>query len=835
MTTETAKHPPDNQTTSPPVFLVSWILSSLFSPNLAYSTSAATLMSTESVGSALPQSVYDLRTRTLTCILSAIRDVEASSRIITAATGALKPNPVAIPHDKHLNADLRQSHSLNTDDLSAHYDTRWLKLLNQVALLLVRENEIVAVLPKRSGPRADLSIMIMTDSDTDSDVDTDSDISEDDHSNNVNPLLCAKIQDDFGYFITRNPRRNSIPTPQHLLEALGEVDNLAGMLTYLSTYRYVSFTSHISSIEYLINKIILTHPSKRDDSVNLLRRYITFRAAPKMHRRFSKSPAFRSIIEALHKIDPRKIPIGGPEILQLTEDTEDYDLVGTILFHVSFPKNKCPSLWHIYNYEDAVLVYDATTAGEFHQMLLFCLERAQGAIANLTKAVKEEGNRQLEEAVMVEAEHWMTLLHIIVHESKVFQVHVQALEGLIAPFVKSNASAGGGIRPPAIIDGIVGDCNLGHQSDGHPQHYQRGVNIPLPDTSATILGDLHDIDADGGFSDTAIEITASQQVSRAVQQSLCLAVSYEQAILSITSRHALPETPISLTLWEPPYNSTIEQSKQMADWTEVIRSMYTSDGNAFANLDGARARNISVEEAIDALKDYGIRNGGRSAVLFKPSMEGSICSFRGCYHAESLIGTIAYGQMNANHPTTAGIPQSVLEGFKNTYRTIGVSKRCCPVCTKLLSLLSTCPDSDATPTPLDALGSVRHRSTEPLTVLLAHHNIYPTALPPSVPTKVASELVVWLEGLVKQIVDEMVRNRRASVQTCRTEDSKGVSSGKKTKRKKKSGRLGQVRKEGCMGGDGRTRFVEWGAVIEGDYTGPTVPMENSTGEKNKII
>ncbi|KAF8422250.1 hypothetical protein EV426DRAFT_706442 [Tirmania nivea] len=117
-----------------------------------------------------------------------------------------------------------------------HVDTRWLELLNQVGLLLVREHEIVAVLPKRSGPRADLSIMTTTDSVTHSDVDTNSDISEDDHSNNVNPQVGSKIQDDFGYFITRIPHRNSKSTPQDLLEALGEVDTLTGILTHLSTY-----------------------------------------------------------------------------------------------------------------------------------------------------------------------------------------------------------------------------------------------------------------------------------------------------------------------------------------------------------------------------------------------------------------------------------------------------------------------------------------------------------------------------------------------------------------------------------------------------------------------
>ncbi|KAF8448123.1 hypothetical protein BGX38DRAFT_1190404, partial [Terfezia claveryi] len=97
--------------------------------------------------------------------------------------------------------------------------------------------------------------------------------------------------------------------------------------------------------------------------------------------------------------------------------------------------------------------------------------------------------------------------------------------------------------------------------------------------------------------------------------------------------------------------------------------------------------------------------------------------------------------------------------FKNTYGTIGVSKRCCPVCTKLLSLLSKHSQRQ-----IQAMMAKR---------LDSHGNIYPTALPPFLPKEVAEELVRWLEGLLKQAVNKVVkRERRGSSGSA---DSKGQS------------------------------------------------------------
>ncbi|RPB20005.1 hypothetical protein L211DRAFT_852715 [Terfezia boudieri ATCC MYA-4762] len=525
-------------------------------------------------------STYDLRTRTLTYILSAFNDSEAKSRVTSTANTSLKPNPVAVSHEKDLHDEPYMDTQSGTYRVcgAPHVDTRWLKLLNQVAQLLVREHEIVAVLPKRSGPLANLSIMVTTDSDTDRDASVNIDVNVVD---SPDVEVGRKKQEDFGYFVTRNPRRGSTPIRQDILEALQEVDTPCGMLAHLNAYRQISFTNHVSCVEQLLNNIISSHGSTREESVTLFRRYITFRAAPKIHRRFSKSPAFKSFIHALHNIDPSQIPVARIGEIRLTRYTVDYELVGTILFNRGFPKEKCPSLWYTYNHKGSVPVYNGATAGEFHQLLLFCLEMAQRNIADLTKKLKEDNGGQVTEAMMLEAEGWMKFLHIMVHESNVFQVHIQALDELIATSIVSNTP--GEVKAPLLCAQWIAD---GRPAKREPPQYgnpttenydmlapqEENIGMPTPDTTTSAVQDSQDIDTDGGISDTAIEINAAQTISRVVQRSLWLAVSYQQAIISLTSRRALPKSPISLTLWESPHNS-IEESKQMANWTEVIRSI----------------------------------------------------------------------------------------------------------------------------------------------------------------------------------------------------------------------------------------------------------------------
>ncbi|KAF8430170.1 hypothetical protein EV426DRAFT_7400 [Tirmania nivea] len=215
-------------------------------------------------------SAHDLRTRTLTFMISALDTTNSKSR--AAAFTSLEHNPVVSDPD-------------GTDS-----NTRWLKLLNQIALLLVREHEIVAVLPKQSGPQAHVNIIVTTDSDSEEDYSL--------RSKDPQPPPPAK------YLVTQNPTSDSpdspTPTAHHLtLETLKTTDSL---LEYLNSHRHVSFLIHVLSVEALLNKCI----SKPIAGITLLKLYITFRAAPKMNWQFN-SPTLTSFYQALQSLTPEEV------------------------------------------------------------------------------------------------------------------------------------------------------------------------------------------------------------------------------------------------------------------------------------------------------------------------------------------------------------------------------------------------------------------------------------------------------------------------------------------------------------------------------------------------
>jgi len=74
-------------------------------------------------------------------------------------------------------------------------------------------------------------------------------------------------------------------------------------------------------------------------------------------------------------------------------------------------------------------------------------------------------------------------------------------------------------------------------------------------------------------------------------------------------------------------------------------------------------------------------------------------------------------------------------------------------------------------------------TAEPLTVLCAHTNIYPTSLAPLVLIDVAECLLSWLEQLLKDEIVRQVKKRRriigSSTKSTRRQDSKRESPRKK--------------------------------------------------------
>ncbi|KAF8420995.1 hypothetical protein EV426DRAFT_709221 [Tirmania nivea] len=121
-------------------------------------------------------------------------------------------------------------------------------------------------------------------------------------------------------------------------------------------------------------------------------------------------------------------------------------------------------------------------------------------------------------------------------------------------------------------------------------------------------------------------------------------------------------------------------------------------------------------------------------------------------------------------------PDSILAPFRNTYLRIGVSKRCCPICALLISLLFSPHTSTS--------GALSSNSSNNKIILSYHQNIYLTALPRFLPEKVAVDVLTVMEEGVRRAGEVLVRmaredkkskKRRASFLSVNSGDSKGES------------------------------------------------------------
>lgn len=680
-----------------------------------------------------------------------LKALNSQSKIPSLNYESLQPNPVVASPENHLYPALGFSTSRN----HTRADSAWLKVLNQVAQLLVREHEIVAVLPKRSGPTAHVSLMVTTDSDSESDME-----------GAASPTSSTLLETN--YLIAQNPRNDQSSKaldPTGALDALQKVSTMDSMLTYLNHHKHVSFSTHVSSIELLLNKVISESHTEISylTRCKILRRYITFRAAPKMLRRFT-APAFQLFIQAVSTLTPEEVALSvsvnsSPGDVPLsTKLPFDHALVTDIIYFKPFDRSSCPHILAQCQSAGGIVNYTPQTAWEFHQLLIFCLTQANKVLSVLSNQLNSDPPQVVTNRALSNAEKWMGYLQNMIHYSPIFKAHIQALDSTISAKMKPQAKA------DKIYEHNVEPYN---ETDLGAQDERDGERDGEAD-AGDMEGEEDEYDADGGISDTLLEITAAQAQDQVTQQSLWLAVSYQQAVDVVVGERTLPKTPISMTLWEPPAAEP-KHSAEMEPWRSVVRDLYPSDGNEEnkqPSVGRPRERStapfsvptgpITAQEVENVLSDFGRRKGGK-ARLFASISEQRI-KFRGAYHAESMLGTLAYLSRHKANPELQVPPAEELALFKHTYGTIGVSKRCCPVCTKILSLLSAHMTPPTSPT-------ITHDWQAPFKVLVAHQNIYPTALPPFTPIEVAQELVTWLEGLLKASIDKRVFKERRSMRS----------------------------------------------------------------------
>ncbi|RPB21192.1 hypothetical protein L211DRAFT_840942 [Terfezia boudieri ATCC MYA-4762] len=679
----------------------------------------------------------DLRARTLTSLLAAL------SSVITVPPDDIVANSSNIFNDGSNVQHTHTTPSVATLTATARGPQRrssrdesdmWLKLLNHIAQLLVREHEIVAVLPKRSGPTAHVNLVVATDSSNDDEDSAD------------------------GYYITRNPRSKS---PEHFPNSLGQLLSIStedAMLNYLHTYRAVSFRNHVRGIEILYNAIVDScnnyttlldefHSDTRAGPVRLaqahlsLRRrlltlFVTFYSVGKMYRRFHSASfeKFRAVMSEMHQVDVEAaVQISSTHNPGVLFTNLEIDVFKSVLADPRVPARAYTRLSEIFDAAELSgkrSLYSKYTAWEIHCLLLLVLERAQAAVDSLYTDIACSSTTYIDISdALSNVRIWMARLQVIVHHSPSIASHMTALESILSP----------------AMDGRVDVLN---------------GNLAMDASTG-------DLDNDDGVTDTAIEISFACKDRRVGQECLWLAVRYQAALECLTAESALPKHPVSFTLCEVSAMGTSDTRTDLHRWRDVIISLYPLPSH---DIVSASDVNISSSEAIATLEEYGQQARTRAThILRSPTHK-----FFGCCHAEAILGTLRH--LSHLPGPAASLPRDIdLVPFQNTFCSIGVSKRCCPVSTKLLSLLGSSHSKNI------SLGHNQGTVT-PRIIFSSHQNIYPTALPPYLPQETAVLLLEWLQGLLKSVVDRLVLKRRRlsaeSQKSTKSSDSKGDSPAK---------------------------------------------------------
>ncbi|KAF8418675.1 hypothetical protein EV426DRAFT_704463 [Tirmania nivea] len=329
----------------------------------------------------------DLRARTLSALLYALRDVDPSF-IKNLVHSKINPQ-LAATQDLPANIldDLTSSPLENAAVPAVVKEDKpsgWLQHLNSVAQLVVREHEIVAVLSKRAGPGAHFSMVFTTDSSSDTDSDTD-------------PAAIRKN----GYILTRNPTRSPPPTIRKILDsvidrmasALKLVSSEHGLDLYLLHHSHFPFATHIAAVEYLLNELIDASNAYKNDTARdqdelasqyclrkeLLTRYITLRSVGKMRRRFI-SQAFQGLFKKLQSLVPAEVIAARPAGPTLTD--RDQNLILAIFRLAEFWVHEFPGLNEAITKPQGT-ASPPTMSWEFHQLLLRMLDLAQTKISTL--------------------------------------------------------------------------------------------------------------------------------------------------------------------------------------------------------------------------------------------------------------------------------------------------------------------------------------------------------------------------------------------------------------------------------------------------------------------
>ena len=480
----------------------------------------------------------------------------------------------------------------------------------------------------------------------------------------------------------------------------------------------------------LIQKV--RDPGDSGSSHNLLLGYVLLRCAPKIRRRFKRA----RIIEQLRSLTKAEVQASTVVLNNTVLSDNSCTFLRQLLRDCTGmqPPIVFPELQSLVARTQGA-VYSSALAYVFHLLLLFVIEQASDHLGDLAEMVQlpmpPEDSKEMRQRLKASAQ-WITTFHDMLNDGDIWEVHIGAILTHEKGDEKGNEKGG------------TGQGNYTpHDNDENPTEYDESEEEDEEEEEEEEFFSSH-LTATGGMASRQ-DVSNNQAIPKTLR-ALRRLTAHIQAVTSIcyavkSGRSPIYLSNISIKVACVPLPTEIVS---MDHWKDALRSIY-HDWSSYQEAEA------TITEWVQQSCTKGIKQ------FFAVKEQ----TFSGTCHAEAILATLKWHSQSAvgRGEMTPGAPPSQLsdetiQQFRNTYNLVGVSKRCCPVCSKMLALLSVYPFATGNESEgATALG--------PLVTTASHANIYATALPPFLPSAVGRQIVQWLEKILRETLKPLIISHRS--------------------------------------------------------------------------
>jgi hypothetical protein len=495
-----------------------------------------------------------------------------------------------------------------------------------------------------------------------------------------------------------------------------------------------SFQDHVGVMICLLNRY-LAAAQVTDTKIERekdLTAYVVLKSSPRMFYRFHRSDSFREALKSINPTQLTDFPFPKRRELTTSQVTRDRNflkvlkdpIINAYLDQSDEPKPDISTLQSMSLGSDHLTFYTALTGLEIHRLLLFLLtdfsllltilnQFAQCSVESFSTitGLRGDANKEFLIAYSRRLAICGNLLRFLIYSSAM-EAHIVRFHQLLIPQV--SLAPDGEPEPDADADNDIDD-DIDEEVDDDGEQNEK---------------DYPEISGDSRSSSGGQTVLPTEVVS--CMRWLRLQVCYFEAVRTLCRAADKLSSSKPTTLSIKIVAANFEESR-MKPWEALVTELFPGSPSMAA-------------DAICAVKSL-----KKSEFPKLPIGE----YFRGTIHCEACLGSLMNNHGMTDELTkefeagglflsTVPYPHTTTQGVNRTF--IGVSKRCCPVCTQLLDILFP-------------------QQAERLHLVGSHRTIYPCSLPPWMPVDVVQKMVDIFGAMLREILQEL------------TEPGKGRTSG----------------------------------------------------------